>query len=641
MKGKISAELLQKIKDAVNLVDVVGEHVVLRKTGSNHSGLCPFHSERTPSFSVSESKQLYHCYGCKKGGDLVSFVMEIHGMSFPEAIRELADRAQVALPQEFAQSSAFEGLDQRQKEIQERTATAYKLNRFVAAYYHHLLTKLPEFQNYFKNRGVTQELIQAFYLGASLSEWEGLAQHLHAKKAPASMALELGLIRPSTKEKKSGTGYFDLFRNRLIFPIINTRGKVAGFGGRILPSGHLNVNKDEGPKYLNSSDSFIFQKSKLVFGLYQAQKHIREKDEVIIVEGYFDVLALHAAGFKNVVSTCGTALTHEHLQILKRFGSRIVILFDGDRAGIEATERAMEMGLDQGMVLYGAQMPQGKDPDEILFHLENGKPVENGILMMQEIFSLSQPLLDQRLDQEVQLSFKGAEARTQAVKKMSLWLNRFKDPVGKEVRLQEVCKKMNVSRSLFSPMVAGVPSGNQMKNQGHSSAPKTPVMGKVIKNHSKPHMTRAEKVLLQALIRKGEFSTLIEKARCNLPPKLGISDLFDYPPAKAFVVDYFEKNPPAKSEPNIELTPELDPLVRSIVTESLMEGDATFTAEDLQSLFDQRFSRIWARFSHEIKAALDAAEANKDAELQSSLMKEYLDVQRKMKELNYFYDNKV
>ncbi|MGZ6371160.1 MAG: DNA primase, partial [Bdellovibrionota bacterium] len=370
MKGKFTPEFRQAIKDKVNLVDVVREHVILRKTGGNYMGKCPFHSDGSPSFSVSETKQLYHCFGCGKSGDLFAFVMELQGISFQDAVEELAERGGVPLPKGMAEESDDPATAKLRAESREKLKLTYKLNRFVASFYRHSLPKTPHAAKYFEDRGVSGEIAEQFYVGAAPASWDALARHLVAAKAPLPIAQELGLIHPSQKTTRAaagGPGFFDAFRNRAIFPILDSRGKVVGFGGRTLelPPGAPDTG-GEGAKYINSSGSFLFNKSKALYGLFQAQKHIREKREVILVEGYFDVIGLHKAGFTHAVATCGTALGPEHLKILRRFEAKIIVLFDGDEAGREATRKSMETGLEQGMVLYGAKLPADKDPDEIV-----------------------------------------------------------------------------------------------------------------------------------------------------------------------------------------------------------------------------------------------------------------------------------
>ncbi len=669
---KYPSDLLEKIRQGVNLVEIVGEHVVLRKSGANYTGLCPFHSERSPSFSVSETKQLFHCYGCKKGGDLFGFVMEIYGISFPEAIEELAERARVALPAgPDGPADADPEVEKRRKAARERVATAHKLNRFVAAFYHQNLKALPEAARYFRDRGVGEHWIRACYLGGAPAGWDGLARHLLERQAPRELAAELGLIRVSTHAAAAnapGAGYFDLFRNRVMFPILDTRGKVAGFGGRALG--------EDPPKYLNSPESFIFQKSKLVYGLYQAQKHIREKDEVLLVEGYFDVLALHAAGFPNAVASCGTSLTPEHLALFRRFASRVTILFDGDRAGLAATERAMEIGLEHGMVLNGATLPAGMDPDELLFDQATGNVLPGGKEQMEEILQMSKPLLDRRIDEAIQGSGQSAEAKTQAIKRVAGWLGRFTDPVGREVRVQLVQQKMGITRQLLQQAMGpvatpapgaansarggsvgfGAPQGNAAARGGPGSRPLAmPEQGRA--NFSRPAAIRpqarvsnrkdapqlggADRILMVGLARGGEAVKYLANFGARLPPGATFADLFEYPPAYHWAREWEESRgilAPVQVTPDQLTQVDLDPQVRSTLTEALVSADSPFEFRDFQIVVNRAIGRIWARFSQRIKESLAAAEAKQDAELQKKLNEEFLDVQRKIEEFNRFYD---
>jgi DNA primase len=648
-KAKISPELLQKIKDAVNITEVVGEHVVLRKSGANYTGLCPFHSERSPSFSVHEGKGLYHCYGCKKSGDLVTFVMEIHGISFPEAVEELAERARIALPNDWSGGSSSDDPEtqRRRQEAREKLHVLFKLNLFAMAFYRQQLAQLPAVERYFRSRGVQGDLAKNFRVGASPPLWDALARHMSEKKAPLPQAVELGLIRPSTKNAPGSMGYFDLFRNRAMFPIIDMRGRVAGFGGRSMP-GEPEAG-EAGPKYMNSPESPVFQKGKLAFGLFQAQKHIREKDELILVEGYFDVLALHAAGFENVVATCGTSITPDHLALFRRFAKRVTILFDGDKAGVSATERAMEVGLDNGIILYGAAMPEGLDPDELLFDQETGKPLPEGKERMAAILGATQPLLTTQLQAEAQAASAGPEARTQALKKAAGWLKRYTDPVGREVWVEDVLRQLGVSRGLLSQAMGGPQALSPQA--GRTQGPPGPrPMPRAPQPHSpqrarppqppKP-LNHRDKILLQGLCKGGEYSELLTGARAKLPPHSTLADLFDFAPAQEFVRGLVSEPGVLerfRAAPETVLSDEMDPQVRSTLTEALVSQEPVFEREDFKVSLDKALGRLWARFSQRIKAALADAEAKQDAGLHAELMKEYLDVQRKIKEFISFYD---
>ena len=669
-KPRISPELLLKIKDAVNITDVVGEHVVLRKTGANHMGLCPFHQERSPSFSVNGSKGVYHCYGCKRGGDVVTFLTELHGISFVEAVEELSDRAGIALPQGWEGPDENPEATARRRAALDKTATATKLNRFVAAYYHQQLARNAGVTSYLNNRGVNAEQLRSFYVGHAPAGWEALASHLAAKQAPLPLAVELGLVRPSNK----GSGHFDLFRNRAMFPIIDLRGKIVGFGGRTLPGGEgetseAGVDKST-PKYLNSQESFLFHKSKVAFGMFQAQKHLREKRELILVEGYFDVIALHAAGFENVVATCGTSLTPDHLALFRRFADKIIILFDGDKAGISATERAMEIGLEHGLVLYGAAMPEGQDPDEVLFEQSSGMALTDGRERMAAILAASRPLLDARIEEEMTRAAQGPEARSQAVKQIGTWLTRFRDPVGQEVRVQDLMTRFQVTPSLLGlppgaggsvppPRFgakpgggapgyrpgpsAGRPAGNPI---GPSPRPGPGPSDTPARGRPAPAKTigGAEKVLLTVLARGGEMLQSFQSVRDRLPPGYDLGSIFEHPSVREYVEGRLQHSPHLASltvSSSTALDDIPDPQVRSILTEAAMSDAATLPivgGDDLKTLLEKRIAKVWARFSQQIKVAIADAEAKKDAGLELKLKQEYLDVQRKMKEFSSFYD---
>jgi DNA primase len=389
-----------------------------------------------------------------------------------------------------------------------------------------------------------------------------------------------------------------------------------------------------------------------------------------LVEGYFDVIALHAAGFQNVVATCGTALTVDHLNIFRRFASKITVLFDGDRAGITATERAMETGLAQGVVLFGAAMPEDLDPDELLFDQQTGMPIAEGRSKMEAILAGSKPLLDAQIANQVAEAMKGPEARTQALKQIGQWLASFTDPVGREVRMQDVQGKLGISRQLLEqaafgsrPSSSGPARGPRLDSRpdprsmpgpllpvpragprAFQTPPKMPQKGPV-------RPSSADISLLRGLAHGGKTVQRFREIRQNLPPDLTIADLFDYFPARAFLARYLVDNdlPEGFVVPqSAGNDPDIDPQVRSILTEAWISGpqkppEGALNGEgdpdvELRGALNRGIGRLWARFSQRIRAALEDAEAKKDAGLHARLSKEYLDLQRKMKEFISFYD---
>jgi DNA primase len=656
-KNRISPEFIQKIKDAVNLIDVVGEHVVLKKSGSNYMGLCPFHNERSPSFAVSEPKQLYSCHGCKKGGDLVTFTMEIHGLSFMEAVEELADRGKIALPTEFKRGDESDPEAAKRREAsREKNATAYKLNRFAATFFRNQLEKGKanrHIAEYFRKRGISPELSQAFYIGAAPASWDALATHLVAAKAPLPLAVELGLIKPSQKGNvKNGPGYFDMFRNRAIFPILDLRGKVVGFGGRGLPTppGAPDVG-GETPKYLNSSESLLFQKSKLAYGMFQAQKHIREKDEVILVEGYFDVLALHAGGFQNAVATCGTSLTEDHIALFRKFCSKVTVLFDGDRAGITATDRAMELGLKLGVILHGASLPDGRDPDEILFDQATGKLIPDGVERMRGILGSAAPLLDSRIESARAFALKGTEERSKAVKQVAEWLAMYRDPVGRELRIETTAQDFGISKSLLQTAMGGLKTTSRSTPTPNPGPDGKPASTAPKRKAASQKPSLKEVILIRGLLRGGNFRTMIEEARAYLPPGSPLSDLGDHPSVRRVLEaildggmtgESFLESVASSTEPSSGELVAFAIEIRELVTESLVgmdaPGAAPLTEGEFRIAVQRGIHQSWARFSQELKGRLRDAELKKDVDLRSRLAQEFLDVKRRMKELEAFYD---
>ncbi len=351
---KFPQEFIEKVREAANLVDVIGSFTQLKGRGSQYMGLCPFpdHVEGTPSFSVSEDRQLYHCFGCKKSGNVFTFLQDFQGLSFPQAVEQLAKRYSIELPV----------IDEEKNRVWQEKKTereaALELNRTAAVFFHKNLMTLPRSHpvwQYLAKRGLTEELARLFRLGFAPDSWEELAQHLSRQKFSLEKAERLGLLR----RRKTGSGYFDFFRNRLIFPVLSQTREVLGFGGRSL-------TPDNQPKYLNSPETVVFHKGRTVYGLQESARHIRSERRVIVVEGYMDLLAMWRAGIRSVVATLGTALTSEHAHLFKKFGDEVVVLFDGDTAGQEAMERSLAVLLQEDLLPKGVFLPEGLDPDDFL-----------------------------------------------------------------------------------------------------------------------------------------------------------------------------------------------------------------------------------------------------------------------------------
>jgi len=341
-------DLKERIRAAVDIVTVIGERVPLKKAGRNFVARCPFHQEKTPSFNVNPERQIYHCFGCGAGGDVFSFLMEHDKISFPEALRTLAAKAGIPLPD---RQSARERTNEQARDIYYR-ANAVAREYFIAAL--NDSAKGEAARRYLEHRGLTKETITTFGLGFAPDAWDGFMAYARPKGLSYEVLANAGLLVQNEQGR-----FYDRFRGRVMFPVVNDSGRTVAFGARTLdPAGE--------PKYLNSSESPVYQKGRILYGLYHARDAIRQENSVLIVEGYMDVLQLMQAGVRNVVATCGTALTREHGAILRRYADRIVLLFDGDEAGIRAASRAGDVLLEAGIEGFVALLPGGEDPDTLV-----------------------------------------------------------------------------------------------------------------------------------------------------------------------------------------------------------------------------------------------------------------------------------
>ncbi|MDD3631572.1 MAG: DNA primase [Atribacterota bacterium] len=349
---RYSEDILDEIRNRIDIVALISEYVPLKKSGKGYKGLCPFHQEKTPSFMVDEQKQIFHCFGCGEGGNIYTFIMKIEKLNFPEAVKLLANKAGVQLP-------VYE--KQNNKSIQEKELI-FRLNGITADYYQKNLFS-PQGKralNYLLKRNFSEEIIKKFYLGYALPGFEHLVHFLTSKKIGQTDLFKAGL---AFRSSKTG-GTLDYFRDRIIFPIFNLQGKIIAFGGRVLD--------EKLPKYLNSPETPVYYKAKNLYGLFQAKQSIRQKNQVIIMEGYTDVLIAHQFGFDNAVASLGTALTGQQISLLKRFADEILIAFDSDSAGKSATLRSLGLVKKAGLAVKIVYLPPDSDPADII--LQKGEP---------------------------------------------------------------------------------------------------------------------------------------------------------------------------------------------------------------------------------------------------------------------------
>jgi DNA primase len=422
----IPEDKIQEIRDRIDIVEVVSQHVTLKRRGKSFVGLCPFHSEKTPSFHVDSSRGFYHCFGCGAGGNVYTFVMQMEKIGFPEAVKILAEKAGVSLP-------AIDQDDERTREIEE----LYQANQVAADYYRKAFLETQEgkqAQAYlFARRKFNSSAADLFYIGCAPSGWDGLIRKARSVSMKPEMLLKAGLVVP----RKDGKGYYDRFRGRLMFPIHNPAGKVVGFGGRILK------DDPQSPKYMNSPETAIYQKSRILYGLFQSKAGIQKDNETIIVEGYLDQIRMTMAGFMNTVATSGTALTEGHANLLLRYTKNAILIFDGDSAGFNAALRGVDVLVGSGLSVRVAPLQKGTDPDTFL--LQYGKTA-----MEQQIQS-ARHFIDFYIDQAKEKNQMATVTDKAGLARSILAIiSKVADPIERNLMIKQTGEKLGLDETVLS-----------------------------------------------------------------------------------------------------------------------------------------------------------------------------------------------
>ncbi len=512
---RYSPEFVDRVQEANNLVDIISQYSQLKQSGNGYMGRCPFpdHAEKTPSFSVSESKQVFHCFGCKKSGNIFGFLRDYNGMSFPDAIEYLAERASIPLPVLEKNQN-----DQYQQQ-QDKKKLMLKANKIAADFFVETLKRCSSdhpIKTYIQKRKLKPETLQEFHIGFASAEWEALSQHLHQQNISSSLAEEAKLV----KARKEGNGHFDLFRDRLMFPILSPMGEVLAFGGRVHDQGD--------PKYLNSPETLVFNKGRVLYGLSHTAKYIRAEDAVIIVEGYMDLVSLFQAGLKNVAATMGTALTAEHAKLIKRLTPNVVVLFDSDEAGQRAAERSLPLLLAAGLYPRGLILTEAKDPDEYVtkFGFES---LQKKIASAPELFNL--------VLQMWMTDYKGeASQKVKLIDQIRPIFDVIPDPRLKSLYATELTQRMNVSSdwirsALIKPTgTQDLSRSQQQKSDSESNATqqKSPVPEPRKPLFLLSGSSQAEILLLQLSVKsRANFDVFLQQQILSQINHLGIKNLLE------------------------------------------------------------------------------------------------------------------
>jgi DNA primase len=444
MKGKIPEEKINEIRSRASMVEVISDFVSLRKAGKNYLGLCPFHSERTPSFTVNEEKGIFHCFGCGAGGNIFSFLMRAHQLSFPEAVNFLAKRYGVSLP--------IRELTEEEKRRKSLQGKLFDLNELAAGYYHQVLLSRKEGEEgrrYLAKRGISEETIREHRLGFAPNAWDSLVLFFQSQGVPLNLGEKAGLILPRKEGSGFGSqpGYFDRFRRRVIFPIMHEGGRVQGFGGRIVfeETGDTGIPS---PKYMNSPETPIYRKGQTLYGLSAAKGFIREKGEALIVEGYMDLLSLYQAGFRHVVASLGTALTPAQLSLLGRYTREAFLVFDADESGQKAAQRSLDLFLQEGISARVVSLPAGFDPDS---YLREQKP-----LKFEQVLSDALPLIEYMLQQALRRhGGQTVEGKVRIVRELIPALNRLQDVLERNLYIERLALRLGLKESQIRGQLRG------------------------------------------------------------------------------------------------------------------------------------------------------------------------------------------
>lgn len=521
----IPDEIVAAVLKASEIVEVIEGYLPLRQIGRYYRALCPFHTEKTPSFTVNPERQIFYCFGCREGGDVFRFLMRREGFTFPEAVRYLAHRAGIVIP-ERGRSRHDEG-----------RLRLYEIQRLACEFFRQALEgdRGREARAYLSRRGVGEELIARFQLGYAPAEGEALLRYLTQRGVPGAQIEEAGLAIP----RQGGRGYYDRFRGRVMIPICDPTGKIVGFGGRAV--------KDQEPKYLNSPETPIYRKGAHLYGLHLAARAIRERNVAVVVEGYFDVVTLHSVGMTHAIASLGTAFTPEQVALLHRYAEKVTLVFDPDRAGLQAAWRGLELLVEEGVGAAVVTLPEGKDPDN--FVREAGKDA----LLSRMV--AAQDLVDFLLARaEERTGLSGIEEKAAAARQVLRLLAKMPEGVRRAKYVQKLAERLGVSETVVLA---------DLKRLGGAGAPSP--AGVFQRPAGLPPV---EKTLMQICLLFPEVRPLIweglDEGKLSAPPLRSIYRLL-------------QEHQGGEETLSQALAHHPDPEVRQVATELLVQAGEEFT----------------------------------------------------------------
>ncbi len=574
-------EIIDQIRQVATLVDVASQYTSLKKRGSKFVGLCPFHAEKTPSFTVDPDKQLYHCFGCGVGGDVFTLVMEKENLTFPEALKSLAQKYNIPLPQQNRISAHVLKLEENLAKINEETL----------AFFQRCLREGPEGRKaleYLKTRMISDETVKALKIGYAPNSWDSLAKHFEVKGVAADLLLKAGLVVPGQKR----AGFYDRFRGRLMFPIFNLTGKVVAFGGRTL------FNAE--PKYLNSPETPLYSKGKILYGLNLTKDAVRDKGELILVEGYTDFSALYQAGVANVAASLGTSLTPDQVALAQRFAPRLIINYDGDSAGLNAALRALSICFEKGATASVVVLPEKLDPDGFMkkygpeayrARLEKTVPALRFLITMRSHGR----------------NLKVPEEKSRLVSEVLAELARMPDAVVRSEYLGQAAEALGVEEGLLRRQLVR-PSGAAAK-----------------KDDEAEYFLPAEKRLLQILIGHPNFtSEVFAEVKENHFAGLKGEPVFN------LIHDCFRREQDVLIH---DLRQRIDPVLAKFLTRALLEAPADPNPSEAHDCLDALWKISLQNRLRTLQSEIVQAEKRGDRERLAALLFEKQDLARQIQAL--------
>lgn len=516
----IAQETIDAVRQRVSVVTVIGERLKLERRGRSHVGLCPFHKEKSPSFHVNEERGFFYCFGCRASGNVIGFVQQLDGLSFPEAVRYLAERFGIDVVETGSLAERKQEAEERRRREELYEANAAAADFFERCLGEHPLARYAHAELERRGLGVgsgaeVEVALRAFRVGYAPHGWDELSKHLRGAGVSRRAAEAVGLLVP----RKTGDGYYDRFRHRLMFAVLDVTGRVIAFSGRSLEDPERAASGETGgqsAKYINSPESPIYRKREAVFGLYQARQAIRERDRAVVVEGNFDVVGLHARGIGHVVAPLGTAFTPEQAGQLARYSRNVTFLFDGDAAGQRAMAAAREPCQTAGLVARAARLPEGVDPDELIRR--------NGREAMERVIAGSQPLLEYLIDRTLRTGFSSddAQARAAKIKEVAELIAAEQDPTVRsmaEHHADLVAGRLGIAdvrtfRALQAAVQAAA-QGRRGVSPGPAALPPERVRSPVRVEHIR-HQVLGAVLEYPELLADGEITPLLDAAEGEL-----------------------------------------------------------------------------------------------------------------------------